>query len=217
VLVLRWCAFSGITLARKVLCRHPWPSPVGSLRECPPRSSSRRLSDTPHHHSQRSTLPSTNAATAAAKLLKVESPTAFHHSACAPTLSTRGHSRMYFGRLETDNPANASGTTIHRATPSIDTNAAATSSQYSGARHQQRVLLFLALPCSSLLFLALPCSPAGTHPLPGQCLIREHSRSARRWSRTATDTACWSQALKESSTRARYHPTPSGLPLAPAD
>jgi hypothetical protein len=138
--------FPGSRLPGRSSSRHPWPSPVGSLRERPPRSSSRRLSDTPHHHSQRCTLPSTNAATAAAKLLKVESPTAFHHSACAPTLSTRGHSRMYFGRLETDNPANASGTTIHRATPSIDTNAAATSSQYSGARHQQRVLLFLALP-----------------------------------------------------------------------
>jgi len=83
-------------------------------------------------------LPSRKAAKAAAKPLKVESATVFHHSACAPTFSARGHNSMYFGRLETDNPANVSGTTIHQATPSIDTNAAATSSQYSGVRHHRR-------------------------------------------------------------------------------
>jgi len=45
---------------------------------------------------------------------------------------------MYFGRLETDSPAKVSGTTIHHTTPNIDTSAAATSSHYSGARHQRR-------------------------------------------------------------------------------
>jgi hypothetical protein len=30
---------------------------------------------------------------------------------------------MYFGELETDSPANVSGTTIHHATPSLDTGA----------------------------------------------------------------------------------------------
>jgi hypothetical protein len=53
---------------------------------------------------------------------------------------------MYFGRLETDSPPNVSGTTIHQATPNIDTNAAATSSQYSGARHHRR-----SVSCSSSL------------------------------------------------------------------
>jgi hypothetical protein len=78
------------------------------------------------------------AATAAAKLLNVESATVFHHSACAPTFSARGHNSIYFGKLETDSPAKVSGTTIHHTTPNIDTSAAATSSQYSGARHERR-------------------------------------------------------------------------------
>jgi hypothetical protein len=28
--------------------------------------------------------------------LKTDNPTVFHHSACAPTLSARGHNSMYF-------------------------------------------------------------------------------------------------------------------------
>lgn len=50
-------------------------------------------------------------------LLKIDSPTVFHHSVSAPTERTHGHMARYFGRLEIESPAVAAGTATQHGTP----------------------------------------------------------------------------------------------------
>ena len=79
------------------------------------------------------------------RLLNVTAPPVLHHSDCAPTLARADTIRCISASSRPQPAKREMDTPVHHDNPNIDTNVAATSSQYSGARRQRCNVSFSSL------------------------------------------------------------------------